>query len=253
VAHHYDLSQKLYELFLGPDLQYSCAYFDSPETDLETAQENKKRHIAAKLMISPSQSVLDIGSGWGGLAIFLAKTIGARVTGITLSENQLEESHKKSKNERLTDLIDFYLRDYREQTGTFDRIISVGMFEHVSVVHFPNFFMTYKNLLADNGIALLHTIGRSSPPSVTDPWVRKYIFPGGYIPTLSEVLPIIEDTGLIVTDIEFLHAHYAETICHWRAASTLTRTGSKRSMTSVFVGCGKSTLPAVKSPSAFLG
>ncbi len=191
MAHHYDLSQKLYGLFLDPDLQYSCAYFETPETDLETAQENKKRHIAAKLMISPGQSVLDIGSGWGGLAIFLAKTIGAKVTGITLSENQLEESHKKAKNEGLTDLIDFYLRDYREQTGTFNRIVSVGMFEHVGVVHFPNFFLKFKNLLSDNGIALLHTIGRSSPPSVTDPWVRKYIFPGGYIPALSEVLPII--------------------------------------------------------------
>jgi len=223
VAHHYDLSQKLYELFLDPDLQYSCAYFESPETDLETAQENKKRHIAAKLMISPGQSVLDIGSGWGGLAIFLAKTIGARVTGITLSENQLEESHKKAKNEGLTDLIDFYLRDYRDQAGTFERIVSVGMFEHVGIGHFPNFFMTYKNLLADNGIALLHTIGRSSPPSVTDPWVRKYIFPGGYIPALSEVLPAIEKTGLIVTDVEILHAHYAETIRHWRARFNANR------------------------------
>lgn len=223
VAHHYDLSQKLYELFLDPDLQYSCAYFESPETDLETAQENKKRHIAAKLMISPGQSVLDIGSGWGGLAIFLAKTIGAKVTGITLSENQLEESHKKAKNEGLTDLIDFYLRDYRDQAGTFERIVSVGMFEHVGIGHFPNFFMTYKNLLADNGIALLHTIGRSSPPSVTDPWVRKYIFPGGYIPALSEVLPAIEKTGLIVTDVEILHAHYAETIRHWRARFNANR------------------------------
>ena len=216
VAHHYDLSKRLYELFLDPDLQYSCGYFRSSEATLEMAQNDKKQHLAAKLMIMEGQRILDIGSGWGGLAIFLAKYRGVNVTGVTLSENQLKVSEEKAVAENLSKNVHFYLRDYRKQTGIFDRIVSVGMFEHVGVGYFSTYFKKCECLLAQNGVALLHTIGRNGPPSVTDAWIRKYIFPGGYIPALSEVVPHIEKTGLIISDVEFLHMHYAKTIRHWR-------------------------------------
>ena len=216
VSHHYDLSSDLYELFLDRDKQYSCAYFVSPETDLETAQEHKKRHLAAKLLISPGQRILDIGSGWGGMVLYLARKTGAFITGVTLSEEQLQVSQERAEKEGLADQVAFHLRDYRAQTGTFDRIVSVGMFEHVGVGFYPHYFGKMKELLADNGIAVLHTIGRSGPPGVTDPWIRKYIFPGGYIPSLSEVTPVIERSGLVITDIEFIGPHYARTLRAWR-------------------------------------
>ncbi len=216
VAHHYDLSSDLYELFLDRDKQYSCAYFVSPETDLETAQEHKKRHLAAKLLISPGQRILDIGSGWGGMGLYLARKTGAFITGVTLSEEQLQVSQERAEKEGLADQVAFHLRDYRAQTGTFDRIVSVGMFEHVGVGFYPHYFGKMKELLADNGIAVLHTIGRSGPPNVTDPWIRKYIFPGGYVPSLSEVTPVIERSGLVITDIEFIGPHYARTVRAWR-------------------------------------
>ena len=215
VAHHYDLSQKLYELFLDPDLQYSCAYLESPETDLETAQENKKRHIAAKLMISPGQSVLDIGSGWGGLAIFLAKTIGAKVTGITLSENQFVTAKKRAYEEGLNDKVKFALQDYRQEKNKYDRIISVGMFEHVGINYYPTFFSKTYELLNETGVFLLHTIGQTKKPTQTSPWLRKYIFPGGYIPSMSEILTTCEKLRINVTDIEVLRLHYAHTLNHW--------------------------------------
>ncbi len=216
VAHHYDLSGELYELFLDSDKQYSCAYFETPETGLEVAQQHKKRHLAAKLLISPGQRVLDIGSGWGGMGLYLAKKTGALVTGVTLSEEQLKVSTDRAQKEGLANQVDFHLRDYRAQTGTFDRIVSVGMFEHVGVGYYPQYFGKLKELLADDGIAVLHTIGRSGTPSVTDAWIRKYIFPGGYIPSLSEVAPVIEKSGLVVTDLEFLGPHYSETLRAWQ-------------------------------------
>lgn len=216
-AHHYDLSDRLYELFLDRDRQYSCAYFRSPEDDLETAQQNKKRHIAAKLLLNPGQKVLDIGSGWGGLALYLAAECGADVTGLTLSEEQLKVAQRRAAAAGLGDRVRFFLRDYREETERYDRIVSVGMFEHVGVNHYPAYFAKLKELLAPDGVALLHSIGRMDGPGTTNPWLRKYIFPGGYSPALSEVVPVAERTGLWITDIEILRLHYAETLRHWRA------------------------------------
>lgn len=216
VSHHYDLSGELYKLFLDPDLQYSCAYFETLESDLATAQDHKKWHLAAKLLAGSGQRVLEVGSGWGGLGLYLAKVADAHVTGITLSEEQLKVSNQRAKNEGLAQQVEFHLRDYRDQKGEFDRIVSVGMFEHVGIGHFSQYFAQFNSLLADDGIALLHTIGRSGPPTATDSWIRKYIFPGGYVPALSEVMPKIEKTGLIVTDIECLGLHYAETLRHWQ-------------------------------------
>jgi cyclopropane-fatty-acyl-phospholipid synthase len=216
VAHHYDLSDRLYELFLDADRQYSCAYFTSPEDTLETAQLNKKRHLAAKLLLSPGQRVLDIGSGWGGLALYLARECGVDVTGLTLSSEQLKIANQRAAAAGLSDRVRFHLRDYREETGTYDRIVSVGMFEHVGIVHFGAFFDGIKRLLADDGVALVHAIGRGEGPGVTNPWIRKYIFPGGYSPALSEVLPVVEKSGLWATDIEILRLHYAETLRAWR-------------------------------------
>jgi cyclopropane-fatty-acyl-phospholipid synthase len=216
VAHHYDLSDRLYELFLDKDRQYSCAYFASPNDDLDTAQLNKKRHIAAKLLLRPGQRVLDIGSGWGGLAIYLARECGVDVTGLTLSSEQLKVAQERAAAAGLADRVRFHLRDYREETGTYDRIVSVGMFEHVGVVHFNQYFAGVKRLLAEDGIALVHAIGRSDGPGSTNPWIRKYIFPGGYSPALSEVVPVVEKTGLWITDIEILRLHYAETLRAWR-------------------------------------
>ena len=217
VAHHYDLSDQLYELFLDRDRQYSCAYFRSPGDDLETAQQNKKRHIAAKLLLRPGQKVLDIGSGWGGLALYLAAACDVEVTGLTLSEEQLKVSQRRAAAAGVADRVRFHLRDYREATGQYDRIVSVGMFEHVGVNHYPAYFAKLNELLTRDGVALLHSIGRSDGPGTTNPWLRKYIFPGGYSPALSEVLPMTERARLWVTDIEILRLHYAETLRNWRA------------------------------------
>jgi cyclopropane-fatty-acyl-phospholipid synthase len=216
VAHHYDLSGQLYSLFLDADRQYSCAYFENPDQSLDDAQLAKKRHLAAKLLIEPDQRVLDIGCGWGGLGLYLAETCGARVTGVTLSKEQLAVANERAAEKQLSDRAEFRLQDYRDVSGTFDRIVSVGMFEHVGVGFYDAFFRKCAQLVADDGVILLHSIGRSEGPGVTNPWTAKYIFPGGYIPALSEVLPAIERAGLLVTDIEILRLHYAETLKKWR-------------------------------------
>ncbi len=216
VAHHYDLSGRLYDLFLDPDRQYSCAYFLSRDDTLEQAQEQKKRHIASKLLLRPGQKVLDIGSGWGGLGLHLAETAGVDVTGCTLSREQHALSNRRAAESGLDGRVRFEFQDYRTLTGRYDRIVSVGMFEHVGLAHYREFFTKLHALLDDNGVALLHTIGRANGSGVTDPFIRKYIFPGGYSPALSEVLPEIERAGLYVTDIEVLRLHYAETLKRWR-------------------------------------
>jgi cyclopropane-fatty-acyl-phospholipid synthase len=217
VAHHYDLSGKLYDIFLDRDRQYSCAYFSVPGETLEDAQIGKKRHIAAKLHLErPGLSVLDIGSGWGGLALDLARDCGAKVLGVTLSQEQIAVSRKRAQTANLGERCRFELADYRALNGTFDRIVSVGMFEHVGVPYYPAFFAKLGALLKEDGVALLHSIGRSDGPGVTNPWTAKYIFPGGYTPALSEVIPVIERAGLIVTDVEVLRLHYAETLKEWR-------------------------------------
>lgn len=217
VAHHYDLSEDLYRLFLDQDMQYSCAYFNSLDDDLETAQINKKRHLASKLQLKPGQKILDIGSGWGGLAISLARVADVEVTGLTLSEEQHRVATERVKAAGLEDRVRFCLRDYREERGTYDRIVSVGMFEHVGVKHYNEFFSQISSLLREDGIALLHSIGCSTGPTTANAWIKKYIFPGGYAPALSETLRAIEPSKLYVTDIEVLHQHYAETLRHWRS------------------------------------
>jgi len=216
-AHHYNLSDRLYDLFLDRDRQYSCAYFASDNESLEVAQDNKKRHIAAKLLLKPGQRILDIGSGWGGLALSLARLAkGTEVTGITLSQEQLKTARERAAAAGLAERVKFALRDYREERGRYDRIVSVGMFEHVGPNHYRAFFAKVKELLAEDGICLLHSIGCMEPPGGTNPWLRKYIFPGGYTPALSEVLAAVERVGLWVTDIEILRLHYANTIAEWR-------------------------------------
>jgi cyclopropane-fatty-acyl-phospholipid synthase len=215
-AHHYDLSDALYALFLDADRQYSCAYFAKPGMTLEAAQEAKKRHIAAKLLLKPGQRVLDIGCGWGGLALTLAEAAKVDVTGITLSEEQLKVARRRAERRGLAGRVRFELADYRELAGRFDRIVSVGMFEHVGVNHFGRFFRKLRDLLSDDGVALLHSIGRSDGPGSTNAWIRKYIFPGGYCPALSETLGAVERSGLFVTDVEILRLHYAETLREWR-------------------------------------
>ena len=216
VAHHYDLSATLYDLFLDADRQYSCAYFEHPTDDLETAQANKKRHIAAKLLLKPGQKLLDIGSGWGGLGLYLAQEAGVDVTGLTLSTEQHKLSNERVAAVGLGDLVRFQIKDYRLDQGRYDRIVSVGMFEHVGVNHYGEYFNKIADLLTDDGVALVHAIGRQEGPGTTNPWVRKYIFPGGYCPALSEVLPAIERARLQVMDMEILRLHYAETLRHWR-------------------------------------
>jgi cyclopropane-fatty-acyl-phospholipid synthase len=216
VAHHYDLSGELYKLFLDEDRQYSCVYFSDEVSCLNTAQMDKKDHISAKLLLKKNCKVLDIGSGWGRMELHIAQKFGANVRGVTLSQEQLEESQRRAAENNLEDLVKFDLLDYRMIDGQFDRIVSVGMFEHVGINYFNQFFKKIHDNLASDGIALIHTIGRIGPPSVTDPWIRKYIFPGGYIPSLSEITPAIEKSGLIATDIEFLGQHYAETLNHWQ-------------------------------------
>ncbi len=216
VAHHYDLDGQLYSLFLDADRQYSCAYFEQPDQSLDDAQLAKKRHLAAKLLINPGQRVLDIGCGWGGLALYLAELSGARVQGITLSHEQLALARVRAAEKGLSGRVAFALQDYRDVTGIFDRIVSVGMFEHVGVGYYDTFFRKCAALLDGDGVMLLHSIGRSEGPNITNPWISKYIFPGGYIPALSEVLPAIERAGLLVADIEILRLHYAETLKAWR-------------------------------------
>jgi cyclopropane-fatty-acyl-phospholipid synthase len=216
VAHHYDLDGQLYALFLDADRQYSCGYFETPDQSLDDVQLAKKRHLAAKLLIAPGQRVLDIGSGWGGLALYLAELGRGQVTGITLSEEQLALARVRANEKGLSGNVEFRLQDYRNVTDKFDRIVSVGMFEHVGVGFYDAFFRKCRALLDDDGVMLLHSIGRSEGPNVTNPWIAKYIFPGGYIPALSEVLPAVERAGLLVTDIEILRLHYAETLKAWR-------------------------------------
>jgi cyclopropane-fatty-acyl-phospholipid synthase len=216
VAHHYDLDGRLYSLFLDSDRQYSCAYFENRQDSLDDAQLAKKRHLVAKLILEDGCRVLDIGCGWGGLALYVAEMYGARVTGITLSHEQLAVARQRAKERKLEGSATFHALDYRDVTGTFDRIVSVGMFEHVGVGFYEAFFAKCASILADDGIMVLHSIGRSSGPGYTNAWISKYIFPGGYIPALSEVIPAIERAGLLVTDIEILRLHYAETLKAWR-------------------------------------
>lgn len=216
VAHHYDLDGRLYSLFLDGDQQYSCAYFESPDQSLDDAQLAKKRHLAAKLRLRPDLTVLDVGCGWGGLALYLAEIAGANVTGITLSREQYQRAQNRALERGRTRDPTFRLIDYRDVNGSFDRIVSVGMFEHVGVGFYDKFFAQCERLLADDGVALLHTIGRANPPGITNPWIAKYIFPGGYIPALSEILPAVERAHLVVTDVEILQLHYADTLKAWR-------------------------------------
>lgn len=217
VARHYDLSLDLYRRFLDEDLQYSCAYFEHPGMTLDAAQAAKKRRLAAKLRLAPDLNVLDIGCGWGGLALTLAEDAGARVTGITLSKEQLAVARSRAEARGLTDRTAFRLQDYRDVEGPFDRIVSVGMFEHVGVPNYQAYFDAVARLLTDDGVAVIHAIGQNHVSGRNQPWVDKYIFPGGYTPALSEVLPAIERAGLWVTDIEILRLHYAETVKAWRA------------------------------------
>jgi cyclopropane-fatty-acyl-phospholipid synthase len=215
VAHHYDLSAELYDLFLDMDRQYSCAYFRDPSDSLDQAQAQKKAHIAAKLRLRPGMTVLDIGCGWGGMALTLARDHGADVLGVTLSEEQIKIARQRAEAAGLVDRVRFELIDYRAVQGQFDRIVSVGMFEHVGAPQFQTYFNTVNRLLTDDGLALIHTIGRTTPPGSTNPWITKYIFPGGYIPALSEVMACIERTPLVQTDIEIWRLHYAMTLRHW--------------------------------------
>ncbi|CAN7608192.1 class I SAM-dependent methyltransferase [Rhizobium sp. LjRoot254] len=216
VSHHYDLSAKLFDLFLDEDWQYSCAYFEPREISLDQAQLAKKRHIAAKLQLQPGNRVLEIGSGWGGLGMYLAESSGVDVTGITLSEEQLKVSRIRAQKRGLAEKVRFELTDYRDLKGQYDRIVSVGMFEHVGVGNFRNFFRKIAEVLDKQGVMVLHSIGRTKPNYATNPFIEKYIFPGGYIPSLAEVLPAVEKAGLLVKDIEILPMHYAWTLRAWR-------------------------------------
>jgi len=216
VAHHYDLDGSLYDLFLDADRLYSCAYFETDRTPLDEAQAAKKRHLAAKLNLRDGLKILDIGSGWGGLALYLAQTAHVEVTGITLSDEQLKISRERARAMGLSLAVKFELCDYRNLEGKFDRIVSVGMFEHVGTTHYRSFFDKIGKLLGDDGVAVLHSIGRFGGPASTNPFIAKYIFPGGYIPALSEVFPPIERERLVVTDLEILRLHYASTLRHWR-------------------------------------
>ena len=216
VAHHYDLSDTLYDLFLDAGRQYSCAYFTEATDTLEQAQAQKLRHIAAKLLLRPGQRVLDIGSGWGGLGLYLARTAGVSVTGLTLSTEQHCYAAKAAAAAGLQDHARYHLRDYRHETGRYDRIVSVGMFEHVGIGHYREYFDKVASLLTDDGVALIHTIGTARGPTSASPWLHKYIFPGGYAPALSEVVPVIERAGLYIADVEVLRLHYAHTLRAWR-------------------------------------
>lgn len=215
VAHHYDLSGDLYDLFLDTDKQYSCAYFRTPEDSLEQAQTQKKHHIGKKLCIEPGMKVLDIGCGWGGMGLTLARDFGAQVIGVTLSEEQHKIATARAAAEGLSDRVEFRLQDYREVPEKFDRIVSVGMFEHVGAQYFDEYFGHVRDKLNEDGVALIHTIGRTTPPGSTNPWVLKYIFPGGYVPSMSEAMAAVENQGLYPTDVEVWRLHYAETLYHW--------------------------------------
>lgn len=215
VAHHYDLSGTLYDLFLDADRNYSCAYFTRPDQSLDQAQDAKKQLIAAKLCLAPGQRVLDIGCGWGGLALHLARHHAVEVVGITLSREQLKGARDRAEAEGLADRVSFHLQDYRHVTERFDRVVSVGMLEHVGATHFVNYFRKVRDLLTEDGLALIHAIGRMDPPGSTNPWLRKYIFPGGYTPALSETLAAVERAPLYVTDAEILRLHYARTLSLW--------------------------------------
>jgi len=215
VAHHYDLKEDLYKLFLDKDMQYSCAYFHNENMSLDQAQIDKKNHIINKLQISENMKVLDIGCGWGGMAIEIAKQTGATVKGITLSENQFATASKRAQEEGLSEKLTFKLQDYRNENENYDRIVSVGMFEHVGIKYFREYLKKTYDLLKDSGVFLLHTIGQRGVPTATSPWIRKYIFPGGYIPSLSDIIHETEKLNINITDIEILRLHYAHTITHW--------------------------------------
>ncbi len=216
VAHHYDLDGRLYSLFLDADRQYSCAYFETPGQSLDDAQLAKKRHLAAKLLLQPGQQVLDIGCGWGGLALYLAELTGVSVTGVTLSQEQFGIATSRATEKHLSGKAQFRLQDYRDIGEKFDRIVSVGMFEHVGINHYNTFFQKCAAMLKDDGVMVLHSIGRSEGPGITNPWIAKYIFPGGYIPAISEVMEAVQRSGLLITDLEILRLHYAETLKAWR-------------------------------------
>jgi cyclopropane-fatty-acyl-phospholipid synthase len=233
VAHHYDLDGRLYSLFLDSDQQYSCAYFESPDQSLDDAQLAKKRHLAAKLLLnkpSPQENkrTLDIGCGWGGLALYLAEFCSSRVTGVTLSKEQWQRASESAVEKGLSGAVEFRMQDYRDLREQFERIVSVGMFEHVGLVFYDAYFRKCAELLTDDGVMVLHSIGRSEGPNVTNPWIAKYIFPGGFIPALSELLPSIERAGLLITDIEILRLHYAETLKHWRERFLAHREAAER-------------------------
>jgi cyclopropane-fatty-acyl-phospholipid synthase len=223
VAHHYDLSAALYDLFLDADRQYSCAYFDGPMVPLDQAQADKKAHIAAKLLLRPGQRVLDIGCGWGGMALYLNRVADVDVLGITLSEEQLKIARERAAAAGVSDRVTFELLDYRQVAGSFDRIVSVGMFEHVGPPHYRAFFEKCRSLLTEDGVMLLHTIGRADGPGATDAWLAKYIFPGGYVPALSQIMPAIENARLWLTDLESLRLHYAYTTSAWYDRVTAAR------------------------------
>ncbi len=216
IAHHYDLSGELYELFLDSEREYTCAYFPHPDCDLEEAQRAKERHIAAKLLLEPGMKVLDMGCGWGALGRYLARTFGVDVTGVTLSKEQVAYANERARREGLADRCRFLYQDYREVQGRFDRIVSVGMLEHVGRAHYGELFAKIKELLTPDGVVLIHSMGHMGGPHFPNPWIRKYIFPGGYIPALSEVIPALERSGLWLTDCEILRLHYAETLRLWR-------------------------------------
>ncbi len=215
VAHHYDLNEDLYRLFLDKDMQYSCAYFHNENISLDQAQKDKKIHIINKLKISENMKILDIGCGWGGMEIEIAKNTGAKVKGITLSRNQFNTASRRAQEEGVSEKVNFALQDYREESDSYDRIVSVGMFEHVGIKYFKTFFEKTYDLLNEKGVFLLHTIGQRGVPTATSPWIRKYIFPGGYIPSLSEIVKISEKLNMNITDIEILRLHYAHTLTHW--------------------------------------
>jgi len=228
VSHHYDLDGRLYSLFLDPDMQYSCAYFERPGDSLEAAQLAKKRHIAAKLCLEPSHDVLDIGCGWGGMGLYLADVCGASVTGVTLSTEQLGVARKRAVNSGLDGRAQFRLQDYRAVEERFDRVVSVGMLEHVGANYLDAYFAKVASVLKEDGVALIHTIGRPEGPGATNPWIAKYIFPGGYIPALSELTGSIERAGLLIGDIEVLRLHYADTLRHWRERFMARRDEAER-------------------------
>jgi cyclopropane-fatty-acyl-phospholipid synthase len=225
VAHHYDLSSELYDLFLDADRHYSCGYFPDPDMSLEAAQRAKVDHIAAKLRLSPGMEVFEIGCGWGGLALTLARDYGVRVFGVTLSEEQHRIATDRVRDAGLSDRVHIALKDYRHVSGQFDRVVSVGMFEHVGVPHYGEYFRNVHARLKDDGVALIHTIGRSDPPGYTSPWIQKYIFPGGYVPALSEMARAVETSGLYGCDVEVWRLHYAHTLRHWhdRFTANITR------------------------------